>query len=227
MQTLDKRKEEIILLMQYAVPQEQLPKAASLLEKYSSDSIALHLFHKFYSCLPEGLEDSIHILRLLACKEGTFLLCASTGLDHYLYLATNQEAEFVGPLAEGIRQVEVLDFFAFTGPEDFLARCADPELFPFHVPVHLNSGLCPVCHTSDGEMHNLGCPVEVCPWCGGQLTSCPCRFALLGKKTLTSERELDALLLLLDKKGRVPFNAGEHRPSYPLTPEDLRTPEIT
>lgn len=222
MQTLDSRNKDIILLMQYAVPPEQLPAAATLVEKYGADSIALNIFHNFYSYLPEGLEDAIHILRLLASKKGTFLLCVGTGLGHYLYLATNQEAEYVGPLAEGIWEQDVLDFFAFKNREDFLSRCADPARFPVYVPVHLHNNLCPACHVADGEMHTLGCPVEVCPWCGGQLTSCPCRFKLLGRERLTSEKQLDDLLVRLNKKGRVPFSAGEHRPAYPATPGNLQ-----
>lgn len=222
MQTLKKLGEEIALLMRYAVPPEQLPTAATLLEKYGTDSIALRVFHNFYSFLPEGQEDSIRILRQIAGRQGTFLLCVSSGLGHYLYLATSQEAEFVGPLAEGIWEQDVLDFFSFKDREDFLARCGEPEKFPVYVPAHLHSDLCPVCHVADGETHILGCPVEICPWCGGQLTSCPCRFKLLGKDRLTSEKQLEVLQARLEKKGRVPFDAGEHRPAYPVTPGDLQ-----
>lgn len=213
---------DIKLLMKYAVPPESLVKAAELVEKHQADLVALNLFHAFYSFLPEGQEDAISIIRQLDRRQGAFLLCASTGLDDYLYLATTERAEFLGSLAQGIWEEEVLAFFGHQNREAFMEKHAKLDAFPVYVPAPLQLDLCPVCHAADGEIHNLGCPVEICPWCGGQLTSCPCRFARLGKTALDSEGQLDELLGQLNKKGRIPFSAEEHRPSYPLTPLDLR-----
>jgi len=221
-QPLSNRIAEIELLMQYAVPPDQRPEAAALVKKYDSDGIALNIFHSFYSFLPEGLDDAIKILRLLTSREGTFLICASTLIGDYLYLANGERAEFLGSFSEGIEEEEVLEFFRLKDREAFLKKYADLGQFPVYVPAFLHSNLCPACQAGDGELHALGCPVEICPWCGGQLTSCPCRFKLLARDRLHTESQLDALKEKLEKKGRVPFNAEEHRPDYPLTPADLK-----
>jgi hypothetical protein len=34
--------------------------------------------------------------------------------------------------------------------------------------------LCGDCEAADGEIHDLGCDLEDCPRCGGQLISCGC-----------------------------------------------------
>jgi hypothetical protein len=34
---------------------------------------------------------------------------------------------------------------------------------------------CPDCDAEPGAFHVLGCDVEQCPYCGGQLISCDCR----------------------------------------------------
>lgn len=219
--SLDSLLQEIGLLMRYGVPESELRTAASLVAKYDTDRVALNVFHTFYSYLPEGLEDSIRILRLLVHRQGAFLICATSGQGDYLYLATVEGAEFLGPLAEGIWEEEVLAFFGFAGREEFVRAHADLSAFPVHVPVHLRGNLCPVCLVADGEPHILGCPVEICPWCGGQLTTCGCRFEMLGKKAIAGEAELAALLGHLEQKGRIPFNVEEQRPAYPVTPLDL------
>jgi len=218
---MGKRLAEIKLLVQYAVPPEDISRAVGLVEKHGSDLIALNLFHAFYSFLPEGREDAIRIIRQLDRRQGTFLLCATTGLDDYLYLVSAEQAEFLGPFAQGIWEEEVLAFFGYQNREVFLRKNQKLDAFPVYVPAQLQPDLCPVCHAADGEFHTLGCPVEICPWCGGQLTSCACRFNRFGKSGPQNEGQLENLLGLLNKKGRIPFCAEEHRPSYPVTPLDL------
>lgn len=222
MPPLTQRLADIKLLMRYAVPPDDLARATALVEKHDTDSVALNIFHAFYSYLPEGLEDAITVLRLLDHKQGTFLICASTRLSDYLYLATSEQAEFLGHHAEGVWEDEVLAFFDLKNREAFLKKYADLTTFPVYVPAHLHSDLCPVCLVRDGEFHTFGCPVEICPWCGGQITSCSCRFTLLGLSDLKNEKQLEELLRQLNKKGRLPFSAEEHRPAYPLTPLDLQ-----
>jgi hypothetical protein len=38
-----------------------------------------------------------------------------------------------------------------------------------------SGGCCPDCAAGVGEYHVLGCDVEQCPYCGGQLIFCDCR----------------------------------------------------
>jgi hypothetical protein len=220
MKNLKERSQEIALLMQYAVPEAERVPARKLLEKYGDDAVALSVFHHFYSFLPEGLDDAITILRRLARRESKFLLCATTSHGDYLYATDSEAAVFLGPLAEGMPG-EVLDFFGFASPETFPKTHQDLGRFPVHVPPYLDRSLCPACHAAEGEFHTLGCPVEICPWCGGQLTSCPCRFSQLGIHEMDKEAQIDDLLELLYAKGRIPFNAEEQAPAYPTSPADL------
>jgi hypothetical protein len=80
---------------------------------------------------------------------------------------------------------------------------------------------CHDCGVKEGGIHKLGCDMERCPFCGGQLISCDCPYKVLGldfdiskpfcglpqaiyEKGLTKEMN-QKLLEGLDKKGRVPY----------------------
>jgi len=210
--TLAELRKEIDLLMEYGAPEDERPELAKVADRYAADIVALKLLHCFYSFLPEAQDDGIVELRRIANRRGVFLLVAKSLLNDYLYLVDREKAEFLGPLREGIWDREILEFFGWRDREAFFKQVADPEGLKIHLPVNEAPDLCPVCGTADGEFHTPGCPVEICPWCGGQLTSCPCRFTETGREAFTREAHLDEFLELLDKKGRVPFNAAEQRP---------------
>jgi len=44
----------------------------------------------------------------------------------------------------------------------------------------LKRAICHDCKVKEGELHVPGCDMERCPFCGGQLISCACRYKLLG-----------------------------------------------
>jgi len=205
---LDEKKKAIFLLMEYAVNEKDLPAARQLVEHHKNDHISLNVFHEFYSYLPEAENDAIKILRLLKKKEGNFLIAVTTNIDIYLYITNHEGSEYLGRHEEGIWDMEVLELFELSH-EAALKQFKDLNSFPFYVPAHMDLRLCPVCACEHGELHRLGCPVEVCPWCDGQLTKCNCRFEQSGKDKLNNEAQLKVLMDKLDRKGRIPFNATE------------------
>ena len=212
--TLKERKEMVKLFMEYAVPGELAGPAAALLDRYEADIIGLNLFHSFYSCLPEGNEDAIEKLFLLSRRQGVFLLCGRSfsGIN-YVYLVNNEGAAILGTLGEGIADKELLEFFGFSDKESFQALEKDLSRIEEYEPSPADPTLCPACQTAVGEYHILGCPVEVCPWCSGQLTRCNCRFKWLEVENINCESQIDKLQERLDAEGRIPF-AKEHSPAY-------------
>lgn len=44
----------------------------------------------------------------------------------------------------------------------------------------MNREKCHDCGALEGELHGFGCDMERCPFCGGQLISCSCRYKQLG-----------------------------------------------
>jgi hypothetical protein len=218
--TLLERKRDIEFLMKYAVPEDQVATAEALLERYDADVIALNLLHSFYVHLPEGLDDSVKGLRLITRRQGVFLLCVSTGNSmNYLYVANREAAHIIGTLAEGIIDRELLDFFGYADNEELLALTKEPEKLQEYEPYTIDSNLCPSCHAAVGEFHTLGCPVEICPWCSGQLTYCNCRFTKLDIESLDKVAQIEKLLELLEATGRIAFQK-EHAPGYPTMGEE-------
>ena len=91
----------------------------------------------------------------------------------------------------------------------------ESDQYPSYTAAYENEQLCPVCSAAVGEDHTFGCPVEVCPWCGGQLTSCNCRFTILDKEHISSEKDLKTLEEKLIEKGRIAYDPVDQRPAYP------------
>ena len=143
-----------------------------------------------------------------------FLICASSFAGtNYLYLVNNEGAAILGTLAEGIADKELLEFFGFSDKKSFLALGKDLSRIEEYEPSLADPTLCPSCQTAVGEYHILGCPVEVCPWCSGQLTRCNCRFTWLEVENIDRESQIEKLQDRLDAEGRIPF-AKEHSPAY-------------
>jgi len=214
MDELGRQLERIRLLMDYAVPDTAREEAEDLLVMYEEDRVALDLLHEFYSFLPEGENDGVREIRLLARKQGIFLLAAITVRSAYIYLVSSEGIEFQGLLDDGLWDRELLAFFGFKSRAQCRRQCAHPEELSVYEPVGRDLDLCPACLAGVGEEHELGCPVEVCPWCGGQLIHCNCRFDQLGLDTIESEGELLRFEKLLEGRGRIPYSR-EQRPAFP------------
>jgi len=213
MDELKKQRQEIRSLMQYTAPEEQLNAAQDLLLVFRDDRIALTVLHEFYSYLPDAENDWIKELRLVGRKQGVFLLAAVTGRDAYLYLVSSEGIEFHGSLLEGYLDKQLLDFFGFSDHESFKESGSNPDNFPGYEPLQGEENVCPACHTATGELHELGCPVEICPWCGGQLIQCHCRFEQLELEEIADEQDLERLETLLNQKGRIAYSP-EQRPDF-------------
>jgi hypothetical protein len=85
---------------------------------------------------------------------------------------------------------------------------------------------CPDCEVRDGELHDLFCTKERCPFCGNQLISCDCISSVLNLSE-TEQRALDDYIDdtvsplsdimerwkdALHRKGRIPFEAYRDDP---------------
>lgn len=208
---------ELDTFIDYAVPEEDREKTRALIKHFEQDPLAINLFDAFYRHLPEAEEDCITHIFQPEQHQGTFLFLIQTRLSAYFYTVDTKEAQLIATQGEGLPQ-EALDFFGFANLESFNKKHGDFTDQPLYQSIFTKT--CPACYTTDGHLHEFGCPVEVCPWCDGQLSSCNCRFEKLGTEEITSESQLKAFQKILEKKGRITFDAALHRPSYPTAGDD-------
>ncbi len=204
----------IELLIRYSAPAEHRHQACTLVQGYRDDQIALRLLHHFYSYLPEAEDDAVRKISEVSRRQGLFLLVAVSLLGKYLYLVNTEEAVFLGTLEENALDGELLEFFGWQGPAAFAKATRNPTDLADYQAATLDGNHCPACSVATGEEHILGCPVEVCPWCGGQLVHCNCRFGRLQKESLDRDSDLDELYRLLSEKGRIPFEPAGQAPGY-------------
>ncbi|HBI15096.1 MAG TPA: hypothetical protein DDY20_06225 [Desulfobulbaceae bacterium] len=200
-------------LMSYAVPENRLAEAEDLLDIYRHDRIALDLLQEFYSFLPDAHNDWVREILLVRRRRGMFLLAAMTETTGYLYLVSGEGVEFQGLLADGPWDRDLLDFFGYSGREQFMEEGSSLDGYQVYEPMDSDQDICPSCHVATGELHELGCPVEVCPWCGGQFIYCSCRYDQLGIDVMESEEDLLRLEQLLNAQGRIPYSP-EQRPTF-------------
>lgn len=200
-------------LMDYAVPEERQDEAADLLDIYRHDRIALELLHEFYSFLPDAQSEWVREIRLICRRQGMFLLAAMTEATGYLYLVSGEGVEFQGVLADGPWDRDLLEFFGYSSREQFRAESTSKEGYQVYEPMDSDQDVCPSCHVATGELHELGCPVELCPWCGGQLVYCSCRYEQLGIDAMENEEDLIRFEEILNAQGRIPYSP-EQRPSF-------------
>ena len=215
----EKKLKEIKLLMRYAVPARHLEKATAIVANFQDDIIGLNLCHNFYSFLPEPEEDYITGIALVARKQGTFLLLAKTRLAQYIYLVNQEKAEFVCKAAEKNWAQELLDFFGYRDSAALSRQLEDTDMLEDYIPISRDENVCPACQAEHGEFHTLGCPLEICPWCDGQLTSCNCRFTQLDRDQLRGVKDVEKFIKKLNAKGRIPYNKKE-RLAFPALADE-------
>lgn len=208
------RVEEIRLLIHYAVPAEDHEGALGLVDIFSKDAFALNVIWDFYRSLPDAREEALVKISVVEEKEQVYLFLLSTAGHHHLYLTNEEGGVFLGPWQGGLQDRQVLGFFDYSDPDAFTKSHSSMAECREYCPLErMNEALCPSCGVGVGSLHTLGCPVELCPWCGGQLNHCNCRFEQLGVDVLDDETRLEELQEKLEKKGRISY-ATEQRPSF-------------
>lgn len=215
--------EEIKLFIQYSVPENDIQTAITLVERHRDNALIIRLFREYYSALPEAREEAVVKIAKLIDRQGVHLFVVSTATFSYLYAVSPDHILLLGEYRKELDS-EVLAFFGFQSQEEFLKIC--PSVDDLEEYVVADKEICPVCGVPEGENHFLGCTVEVCPWCEGQLSYCNCRFEQLEIDAIEDEQQLERFNDLLEAKGRVPFQKI-HAPAYPGTSGGLDDNQAT
>jgi hypothetical protein len=216
--------DEVKLFLRYAVPEERCAEALMVVERYRQDIPALRLLREFYRSLPEVREDPVVRIVELAANQGVLLLAVLTDAYDYLYVVDADQVLYIGENGREIEE-DALAFFGYPAHEDFRRACrAVRELEDYGSAGAFARAKCPVCSVLEGEYHQFGCPVEVCPWCQGQMNRCNCRFDLLGVAEIDDEEEVRRFHRLLIDKGRIRFSR-QQAPAYPSAGDELEENE--
>lgn len=212
--------EEIELFIQYAVAENETEQAIALVDNYRNNPLILKLMREYYSTLPEAREEPVVLISRLLVHQGVCLFVASTPSFAYLYVVSTDHILLLGEYRQEVKS-EVLSFFGFDSQDSFLKTCpAVAELEPYDDSGDRSQVTCPACGAIEEEYHILGCAVEVCPWCDGQLSKCNCRFEQLDTDEITTEEQLEEFVDLLTAKGRIPYRKNQ-APAYPGTSDGL------
>ncbi len=215
---------EILLFVEYAVPGDDLEKAKKFVEGYRDNYLILRLLREHYSTLPEDKEEAVNRVALLIHKQGIYLYVVCSDSFSSLYLISVDTIVWLGEYGKAVN-TQILDYFDFKNQKQFLAACKPvQELQKSSEEQEMELAQCPVCNVADGEHHLLGCIIEVCPWCDGQLGTCNCRFDQLETDEIVDDEQLEEFYELLEAKGRVVF-AKEQAPTYPGTSNGLDVDE--
>ncbi|MEE4240751.1 MAG: hypothetical protein V2I36_04760 [Desulfopila sp.] len=204
--------EEIEIFIRYSVMESERQTAEAVLTRYSENSDALRVMRDFYARLPEFRQEAVRKISSIIVRRDASLVGVDTKNFEYLYFCSDTELLYLGEKKDGINDSEVLRFFGQTSNQEFYVKSEDNE--SNSVLAAETKVFCPSCGVAEGAYHLLGCPVEICPWCDGQLTYCNCRFEKLGVEEIDDERLLDRLEILLHEAGRIPFSSDQ-APAYP------------
>ncbi len=216
---LSKLKEEINVLIPYAVPPEEIESANTFLNTFAEDFFALGIIKDYYQTLPNAYEEALIKISVLEEKEQVFLMLLSTTGHHYFYVTNADESFFLSEWDRGLEDKQLLTFFGYADSKSFAKTHSDMEKCrEYRSLERMDEELCPSCGVKTGSMHTLGCPVEVCPWCRGQLNYCNCRFEQLDVEAFTDDIMLDKFAVKLEQKGRIAY-AKEQRPTFMVEEE--------
>ena len=206
--------QETMVFLRYAVPEENLSGAMQVVDRYREDIPGLLLLREYYRSLPEVREEAVERVVEMASYQGVMLFAVITEGYEYLYVVENERVVYIGESGHEVDE-ELLAFFGFPAHEDYHRACRllrGQEVY--RGTNQAASGRCPACLALEGEFHQFGCPVEVCPWCFGQLNRCNCRFDQLGVEQIGDEEEIARFQRLLTEKGRIRFRQDQ-APAYP------------
>jgi hypothetical protein len=217
--------EEIELYVQYAVKEQELDMARALIYKYGENERLLRLFREYYTVLPEAREEAVCKVSCLLEQSGVGLFVIVTTSHAYLYVVSPEEVLLLTEYQKEV-PLEVLSFFGFSSQAEFLKQCPEVEKLEGYAADDADDTMCPACGVADGEEHLLGCIVEICPWCAGNLSKCNCRFEQLKVEEIESEEQLEEFVDLLTAKGRIPY-VREQKVGYPGTSDGLDDPNYS
>jgi hypothetical protein len=213
---IDKLIKEIKLFIRYAVPDSDFRNAVDLVDRFRHNRLVLNLLRQHYVALPNAQEEAVTRITKLVQKQGVFLFVLTTTSTAHLYAVSVDEVVWLGEYLSELES-EIMAFLGFPDQEEFTKICVPiSDLEDYSGGAGENKGECPACGVEEGEYHILGCSVEVCPWCEGQLNKCNCRFEQLAVDTVDNEEQLERFLEVLMAKGRIPF-LQEQAPYYPGT----------
>lgn len=207
-----KTTEEIALFINYTVRPEEIAEANGFLRSRANDPQALLLIDEYYTNLLEVNDEALIAIKPLRERRGLGLFVLQTASRRYLAISDGEQARILGEYQIEDLPSELLTHFGFKDNAAFQAECPDAAKLS-DLRAFTSRGHCPLCGVAEGEAHLLGCPVEICPWCDGQLISCACRFQQLGNEDI-DEEQLRLFEDLLEAKGRIPYSR-EQAPSYP------------
>lgn len=220
LQQLDLMIKEIKLYIRYAVPENTFKEAVAQVDRYRNNRLVLNLLSEHYAALPDAREEAVIRVTKLVQEQGVYLFVLTTTSTAHLYAVSIDEVVWLGEYLSEL-DPEILAFWGFTDQEEFLKICVPiSELEDYAGGAGDNAGECPACGVEEGDYHLLGCSVEVCPWCEGQLNKCNCRFEQLEVDAVDCEEQLERFLTVLTAKGRIPFQR-QQAPYYPGTSSGL------
>lgn len=219
--TQEKLVSEIELFIEYGVIEAEKKIAKELLGKYLDNPVALAALLEFYKVLPEAREEAVKRIACIDSLQGVVLLALSTANHTYTTVVSEGAAHVLGEFGKDATPNEILRYFGHSSHDAFLKNC-DPVEEMQEYGISEKKEVCPACGVLSGEIHLLGCPVEICPWCDAQLSKCNCRFEKLDTEFIDTEEQLEEFMELLNEKGRIPYEVDQ-TPAYPGTSDGLDT----